>query len=72
VTRLGERANLQFRAEFFNIINHPNFKLPNRVFIPDPSCNPSTTQCGNVNPDFGKITEAQLPRVIQFGLKLSF
>lgn len=72
MTRLGERADLQFRAEFFNIINHPNFKLPNRVFIPDPTCDPSTTQCGNVNPDFGKITEAQLPRVIQFGLKLSF
>jgi hypothetical protein len=72
ITPIGEKMNLQFRAEIFNLFNHPNFKLPNRVFIADPACNPSTTRCGNVNPDFGKITEAFLPRVIQFGMKLSF
>jgi hypothetical protein len=27
--RLGERFGLVFRAEFFNIFNHPNFNLPN-------------------------------------------
>jgi outer membrane receptor protein involved in Fe transport len=27
-TKLGERANLQFRAEFFNLFNHANFNVP--------------------------------------------
>ena len=33
-TRLTERLNLQLRAEFFNIFNHPNYALPAHTIIP--------------------------------------
>ncbi len=39
---LGERLNLQFRADFFNIFNHPNF---------------ANTQAVLANPLFGQSTE---------------
>ena len=54
---LKERANLVFRAEFFNAFNHPNFGNPG----------------GNLNSgSFGKITSAGSPRIIQLALRLSF
>ena len=56
-TRLTERFNLQFRAEAFNLFNHPNFNLPDNFLG---------------SPTFGRITSARDPRHIQFGLKLLF
>jgi hypothetical protein len=58
-TRLTERQNLQFRAEFFNIANHPVFG------------NPTVTR-DNVNL-FGVInSQVGNPRLLQFALKYSF
>ncbi len=54
---LKESLKLQFRAEFFNLFNRPNFDLPD-IFIGSPT--------------FGRIQSAQSPRRIQFGLKLLF
>jgi len=56
-THLTERVNLQFRAEAFNLFNHPNFNLPDNFLG---------------SPTFGRITSARDPRHIQFGLKLLF
>ena len=56
-TSLSERLNLQIRAEFFNLFNHPNFNLPDNFLG---------------SPTFGRITSARDPRHIQFGVKLLF
>jgi hypothetical protein len=54
----GERMNLEFRTEIFNLFNHPQFAAPN------------TTQ---VSPNFGVVTSTLgNPRLIQFGLKFAF
>ena len=47
-TALGERATLQLRVEFFNVLNHPNFSSPLLpAFIADPASNVSPfNNCG--------------------------
>jgi hypothetical protein len=62
-TRISERANLEFRAEFFNVLNHVNFGLPNTTVFAS----------GSISASAGLITSlATNPRQIQFGLKLLF
>jgi hypothetical protein len=53
----GERQSLQFRAEFFNFPNHPNWNTPD--FNP-------------LNATFGKITAKNSERNIQLVLRYSF
>jgi hypothetical protein len=62
-TPITERAKLQFRAEFFNILNHANFGIPNTVVYTAAGTTPSPTA--------GVITNtATTSRQIQFGLKV--
>jgi hypothetical protein len=53
-----ERQKVQFRAEFFNLFNHPNFDIPVNDFN---------------SPAVGRIHDTRLPnRQLQFALKYSF
>ncbi len=54
----SEASSLQFRAEFYNALNHPNFSHPGTTVN-------STS--------FGQITSMSVaPRLVQFGLKYMF
>jgi hypothetical protein len=65
-TKITERVKAQFRTEFFDLFNHPNFGQPGR-----------TAQVGSTS--FGVITNTRFPigdsgsaRQIQFAVKLMF
>jgi hypothetical protein len=67
--RFSERFGLVFRAEFFNILNHPNFNLPNV------GSGGGSSGAGFSNVTGGAAITQTLPdaqREIQFGLKLQF
>ncbi|HUL36029.1 MAG TPA: TonB-dependent receptor [Candidatus Eisenbacteria bacterium] len=70
---ITERATLQFRTEFFNITNHPNFNAPgfggNGVVAISGSTNFTNSNFGEI----GSTRDAPYdPRQIQFALKLLF
>ena len=56
--RITERQNVQFRAEFFNALNHANFSVP--------GINISSAGFGQI------IQTSTESRIIQFALKYRF
>lgn len=73
----GERLRAQFRAEFFNIFNHPNFANPyggqNGFGLNDPSVQPFG--CGCATPDVAAanpVIGSGGSRAVQLGLKFIF
>ena len=63
---LGESGMIEFRAEIFNITNHPNFSLPNRVTYASVG---ATTPAANV----GQIlSTSATSRQVQLALKIIF
>jgi hypothetical protein len=70
---INERFSMQFRAEFFNIVNHPNFNAPgfggNGVVSIANSTNFNNSNFGAI----GSTRDApNAPRQIQFALKLYY
>jgi hypothetical protein len=63
-TLLTESKSLEFRAEFFNIFNHPNFDQPNSYF--------STSAFGQVFNTFGRTIGLGTSRQIQLAMKFIF
>ncbi|MGC2185528.1 MAG: hypothetical protein WA637_19835, partial [Terriglobales bacterium] len=55
--RVAESKDLQFRAEFFNVLNHTNFYLPNSDIS---------------SPTFNQVLKAEPPRLVQLALKFLF
>ena len=62
----SEKTDLEFRAEFFNLLNHTNFLFAES----GPQNGNNATILGT--PQFGNLTAARAPRQIQFALKFSF
>ncbi len=56
-TKITEGTSVEFRSEFFNAFNHAQFNQPD----------------GNVNDsNFGMVSSAGAPRIMQFALKVLF
>ncbi|MBI3670819.1 MAG: TonB-dependent receptor [Acidobacteria bacterium] len=77
-TRVNERLNIQLRAEFFNILNHPNFANPQStslITVGNALDAPGSFGLVNFTPDVSganPVIGTGGPRNIQIGLKFRF
>lgn len=55
--QVREYLRIQFRAEFFNLFNHPNYNIVDRIIN---------------GPTFGRVLSQLDPRQLQFGIKIIF
>jgi hypothetical protein len=75
--KLTERIGMQFRADAFNALNHPNWNLPNSALFQSISCATGATSCASGTYSYiqsdGQVTATiNDAREFQFGLKLTF
>jgi hypothetical protein len=74
-TQLTSRTRLQFRAEFFNLLNHTNLSLPNEVVYsagPTQGTNANQTAVATLGSPGVITATANTSRQIQLALKLLF
>ena len=63
---ISEARRFELRGEFYNVLNHPNFLFA----APGPQNSNNATTFGSTN--FGIVTAARDPRLIQIGLKFYY
>ena len=66
-TRITERMKAQFRADTFNLFNHPNFGQPNRIVSTAPG-----NSFGQITSTRAAVGDSGSSRQIQLALKLIF
>src|SRR3984957_797626 len=64
-TKISERFRLEFRSEFYNVFNHPNFQQPDNFISDGSAFGQSTAEVGRNDGTTGA-------RQLQFGMKLHF
>jgi hypothetical protein len=79
---IGEKATIDFQASFFNMFNRHIYSTPSNVFGPSlqtpflpPGHKDATGKVDCSGPlacGFGAVTGSSGPRIIQFGLKISY
>jgi len=67
-----ERLKLQFRAEAFNVLNHPNFGTVDQAFGIDPTFGQFTGTLASTLGILSSLYQMGGPRSMQFALKLTF
>ena len=73
---MAESRNFEFRAEFFNLFNHPSFANPisnlNALFASSGRIDPATGRVLNAG-NFGRIiSTSNNPRIVQLAVKFNF
>jgi hypothetical protein len=66
-TRITERLKAQFRADTFNLFNHPNFGQPNRIVS-----TAAINTFGQISATRSPVGDSGSSRQIQLALKLIF
>jgi len=69
----SESRKLQLRAQAYNFLNHPLYSFPSGnnltlQFVQDPA----TQKITQSNANFGKTTQKQGARIVEFGAKFYF
>ena len=67
-TRITERLNCKFAADFFNVFNHPNFANPSQANLN--ITNPNTF--GTINSSYNPPNRTNSARWIQLSIRLEF